>query len=199
MVKHPGQQLDRHQERKCGPARDHPADRPALAAATFAARLAVVPAASAAHGSEPARRPERRSASSTSEATISMPSTDSGNACACHPVFRARRPVPACAVADRARDCPPARPRLPRPPRGQMSAQLAGAETAPGGACDPVPARVIAPPSGPVTCAAVPAAGHLRPADRGSYAGTSGPPNAPLRELSKRDRYQREHPTASSP
>jgi hypothetical protein len=33
----------------------------------------------------------------------------------------------------------------------QVSARLAGAETALGGACDPLPARVIAPPSGPVT------------------------------------------------
>jgi hypothetical protein len=52
------------------------------AAATFAARLAVVPAASAAQGSQPERRPVRRSASSTSEATISIPSTDSGKVCA---------------------------------------------------------------------------------------------------------------------
>src|SRR5216683_5400683 len=64
----------------------------------------------------------------------------------------------------------------PAAARMQVSARLAGAETAPGEACDPVPARVIAPPSGPVTCADVPTAGHLQPAHRGSYAGTSGPP-----------------------
>ena len=95
MFQHPGQHLDRQQKRERRPARDHLPTGPAPAAATFAARLAVVPAASAAHGSQPDRCPERRSASSTSEATISMPSTDSGNACACPPSPRARRPAPA--------------------------------------------------------------------------------------------------------
>ena len=45
-----------------------------------------------------------------------------------------------------------------------------------GGTCDPVLTRVIALPYWPVTCADVPAAGHLRPARRGSHAGTFGPP-----------------------
>jgi hypothetical protein len=60
--------------------------RSAPAAATLAARLAAVPAASAAHGSQPEDHPVRRSASRTREATISMPSTDSGKVWACHPV-----------------------------------------------------------------------------------------------------------------
>ncbi|HEY3033463.1 MAG TPA: hypothetical protein VGJ54_02220 [Streptosporangiaceae bacterium] len=44
-----------------------------------------MPAASAAHGSQPARVPARRCASSTSDATTSIPSTETGNACARHP------------------------------------------------------------------------------------------------------------------
>ncbi|HET7015799.1 MAG TPA: hypothetical protein VFI65_17900 [Streptosporangiaceae bacterium] len=51
------------------------------------ARLPAVSAARAIQGSQPDRRPARRSASRTSEATISTPSTDSGNAWACQPVW----------------------------------------------------------------------------------------------------------------
>jgi hypothetical protein len=54
--------------------------------AVLAATLAAVPATSAAQTSQPDRRPIRRSASSISDATISMPSTLSGNTCARHPV-----------------------------------------------------------------------------------------------------------------
>jgi hypothetical protein len=60
---------------------------PGPAVATFAARLPAVPTASAAQGSHPDLRPARRSASRTSEATISMPSTDSGKAWACQPAW----------------------------------------------------------------------------------------------------------------
>jgi hypothetical protein len=56
----------------------------------------------------------------------------------------------------------------PVPPR-EPAAQCAGRQ-------QQVRARVIAPPSWPVTCADVPAAGHFRPACRGSHAGTLGPP-----------------------
>jgi hypothetical protein len=48
--------------------------------ATFAATPATVPAASAAHGNHPARVPARRCANSTNDATISIPSTETGNA-----------------------------------------------------------------------------------------------------------------------
>jgi hypothetical protein len=58
---------------------------PGCAVAMLAARLAAVPIARAAQGSQPDRRPVRRSASRTREATISTPSTDSGNAWACQP------------------------------------------------------------------------------------------------------------------
>ena len=50
------------------------------AVATLAARLPVVPMASAVQGSQPDRWPARRSASRPSQATISIPSTDSENA-----------------------------------------------------------------------------------------------------------------------
>jgi hypothetical protein len=60
---------------------------PGPAVATLAARLPAVPMTSAAQGSQPDRRRARRSASRTSEATISMPSTDSGNAWACQPAW----------------------------------------------------------------------------------------------------------------
>ncbi len=53
----------------------------------LAARLPAVPAAMAVQGSQPDRRPARRSASRTSEATISMPSTENGKAWACQPAW----------------------------------------------------------------------------------------------------------------
>jgi hypothetical protein len=81
MFKHPGQQLDRYQERNAGqPAITRPTGR------RWPLRRSRRGSPSSRRPARPtAARPERRSASSTSEATISMPSTDSGNACACHP------------------------------------------------------------------------------------------------------------------
>ena len=52
---------------------------PSSAVAMLAARLAPVLMASAARGSHPDRRPARRSASSTRDATISTASTDNGS------------------------------------------------------------------------------------------------------------------------
>jgi len=48
------------------------------ATATFAARLATLPATSRAHGTNPPRPPQRESASSVVDAATIMPSTDSG-------------------------------------------------------------------------------------------------------------------------
>jgi len=59
---------------------------PVSAVAMLAARLAAVPITRAAQGSQPDRRPARRSASRTRDATISTPSTESGKAWACQPV-----------------------------------------------------------------------------------------------------------------
>src|SRR5712691_2096116 len=80
-----GQELDGGKQGQAG----HPAmtrlTGSGWAVAILAAREPTVPAASAVQGNQPDRRPDRRSASRTSEATISMPSTDSGNAWACQP------------------------------------------------------------------------------------------------------------------
>jgi len=56
VFEHPGQQLDRYQERERGPARDHPADRPGAGRSDVRGQAC--------------RRPGRQR----------------GNACACHPV-----------------------------------------------------------------------------------------------------------------
>jgi hypothetical protein len=55
------------------------------ATATFAARLAALPATSNAHGSSPPRSPDRDSASSVVDAATIIPSTDSGVSAATQP------------------------------------------------------------------------------------------------------------------
>lgn len=52
---------------------------------TFAARLAILPITSSAHGSGPPRPPDRDSASSVVDAATIMPSTDSGVSAATQP------------------------------------------------------------------------------------------------------------------
>jgi len=54
------------------------------ATATFAARLATLPATSSAHGNAPPRRPARDSASSVADAATIISSTDSGVSDATH-------------------------------------------------------------------------------------------------------------------
>jgi hypothetical protein len=55
------------------------------ATATFAARLATLPATSSAHGKTPPRPPQRESASSVVDAATIIPSTHSGVSAATQP------------------------------------------------------------------------------------------------------------------
>jgi hypothetical protein len=55
------------------------------ATATFAARLAALPATKRAHGGNPPRSPPRESASSVVDAATIIPSTDNGVSAATHP------------------------------------------------------------------------------------------------------------------
>src|SRR5215475_1833805 len=64
------------------------------AAATFATRLAALPAASSVHGSTPPERPARESASNVIDEATIMPSTDNGiSALGLHKISRTAEPV----------------------------------------------------------------------------------------------------------